>query len=297
MMGKNKHEGRTRSPLRAENPLSHVRKTRAARERDIHGGRNYIEYFQLFFGGGGKFLGTLLVGVALGVFIRGWFAEDGLSDHDTDKEVLEKNVAVPNLFSPVREAPEKFGRDTYLPDKKETTASVAIADVDFSAGRDLVYVEDERVWWESDNDDKDNDDECDHSMHAAMEIPFRRLSNLVASTGKWQLRVQEAYRENGVHASKSLHKQGRAIDLTVDNLHGEKLTPFEKIAAYAELAKLAWQAGFDWVYYEYANGTGPHIHASVRPDGKRITNEMRAAIKDEADAWRTVAQNTAAAED
>ena len=237
------------------------------------------------------------MGVALGVFIRGWFAEDGLSNHDTDKEVLEKNVAVPNLFSPVREAPEKFGRDTYLPDKKETTASVAIADVDFSAGRDLVYVEDERVWWESDNDDKDNDDECDHSMHAAMEIPFRRLSNLVASTGKWQLRVQEAYRENGVHASKSLHKQGRAIDLTVDNLHGEKLTPFEKIAAYAELAKLAWQAGFDWVYYEYANGTGPHIHASVRPDGKRITNEMRAAIKDEADAWRTVAQNTAAAED
>ena len=80
MMGKNTHEGRTRSPRRAENPLSHVRETRAARERDIHGGRNYIEYFQLFFGGSGKFLGTLLVGVALGVFIRGWFAEDGLSD-------------------------------------------------------------------------------------------------------------------------------------------------------------------------------------------------------------------------
>ena len=37
-----------------------------------------------------------------------------------------------------------------------------------------------------------------------------------------------------------------------------------------ELAKLAWQAGFDWVYYENSRGTGPHVHASVRADGPRM---------------------------
>ena len=282
------------SQRRKRNPISHVRETRAAREKDIHGGWNFLEYVQMFFSGRSKFLGTLLVGFALGILIRGWFSEDANSTEGQIKDILEAKVVVPDLYTPVREASEKFARDTYLPNKRESEASVAIAEVDFSAGRDLVYVEDKRAWWESDNDDKDNDDECDHSMHAAMEIPFRRLANLVAATGKWQLRVQEAYRENGVHASKSMHKQGRAIDLTVENLRGKKLTPFEKIAAYEELAKLAWQAGFDWVYYENSKGTGPHIHASVRPDGKRLTHEMRAALKDDADARRASVQTTVA---
>ena len=43
-----------------------------------------------------------------------------------------------------------------------------------------------------------------------------------------------------------------------------------QIAAYEELAKLAWQAGYDWVYYENSRGTGPHVHASVRADGPRM---------------------------
>ena len=50
----------------------------------------------------------------------------------------------------------------------------------------------------------------------------------------------------------SLHKEGRAIDVTCDQM------PLE------ELAKLCWISGFDWVYYEARKGKGPHIHCSVR---------------------------------
>ena len=71
-----------------------------------------------------------------------------------------------------------------MPDAKECDISGSITNNDFSAGRDLVYVDDPRVWWESDNDG-DDDDECDHSMNAVIEIPFRRLVNLVTAAG-WQ---------------------------------------------------------------------------------------------------------------
>ncbi len=213
-----------------------------------------------------------LCGVVSGVFLRGCFQETEKEAEavEEQEEVRDHSLAEPDLFKPVREAPERFKRDSYFPAKRESEASGAIIDSDFSAGRDLVYVDDARVWWESDNDG-DTDDECDHSMHVVIEIPFRRLVNLVEATG-WQLRVQEAYRATGTHSRKSLHKQGRALDLTVDNFGEVKLTPFEKIAAYEKLAKLAWQAGFDWVYYENSAGGGPHIHASVKPDGPRMSD-------------------------
>lgn len=185
------------------------------------------------------------------------------SEKKEQSKKAEKKVAKPKvdpLTVPVRDAPEKFPRDTYLPKMKEGEASGGIKPQGFSAGRDLIYVDDPRVWWESDHDG-DTDDECDHTMHKSMEEPFRRLVNLCEKAG-WQLRVQETYRPDGIHATKSLHKEGRAIDITVDK--EPKLTPFEKIAAYEELAKLAWQAGFDWVYYEYRRGSGPHVHASVK---------------------------------
>lgn len=175
----------------------------------------------------------------------------------------------PDLLNPVRPAPEQFKRDTTMPKNvSEGDASGSITTGGFSAGRDLVYLDDPRVWWESDHDGE-TDDECDHTFHVALEIPFRRLVNLVTAAG-WQLRVQECYRPSGTHADRSLHKEGRAIDITVDRLEGERLTPFEKIAAYEELSKLAWQAGFDWVYYEYKKGTGPHVHVSGRADGPRM---------------------------
>lgn len=214
------------------------------------------------------------LGLFSGLYLRGCFTQfDVVIDDERADDVAivsEKKPKGPDLHNPVREAPEKFKRNTYLPAIREGDASVSVSDVDFSAGRDLVYVADDRAWWESDNDG-DDDDECDHTMHAAMEIPFRRLINLIVAAG-WQPRVQEAYRASGVHANRSLHKQGRALDITIDRVGEPKLTHFEKIAAYEELSKLAWQAGFDWVFYEYGSGTGPHIHASVRPDGPRMAD-------------------------
>lgn len=150
----------------------------------------------------------------------------------------------------MREAPERFAPNTYRPDVREIDASGAIHMPTFSAGRDLVYFDDPRVWWESDHDGED-DDECDHSMHTSMVLPLRRvIEAVVAREGK--LKVQDTFRPNGVHNARSLHREGRAIDLTCEGLTLE------------ELAIICWQAGFDWVYYERPKGGGDHIHASVR---------------------------------
>lgn len=193
---------------------------------------------------------------------------------DSNSQPKDKNRGV-DLVNPVRPAPEKFPRNAKMPNVRERDASGEITNGKFSPGRDLIYVTDSRVWWESDNDG-DSDNECDHSMHRAMEIPFRRLVNLVESQTKWQLRVQETYRPEGIHSGKSLHKEGRALDITLGYKNGEKLkTPAEKHEAYEKLAKLAWQAGFDWVYYEYGSGTGPHIHVSVKANRPFLTTDKK----------------------
>ena len=226
---------------------------------------------EAFFAAHRVLLFIFLCGVVSGLFLRGYFTKsEGKLHAVTEQEEVVDKTSMPDLSKPVRPAPEKFKRDSWLPALRESEASGAITNNDFSAGRDLIYVDDARVWWESDNDG-DTDDECDHSMNAVMEIPFRRLANFAVAAG-WELRVQEAYRATGTHASKSLHKHGRALDLTLEKLGDVKLTPFEKVAAYEALAKMAWQAGFDWVYYENSAGGGPHIHVSVKADGPKMSD-------------------------
>ncbi len=158
----------------------------------------------------------------------------------------------PPDLSPVREEPTRFRRNTYMPKRREGDVSGSVDPETFSPGRDLIYIDDSRVWWESDNDKASGDDECDHSMHMALEFPFRRLIELV-SAREGVLEVHDAFRAARVHGSRSLHKEGRALDLTCDQLGLEAL------------AKLCWAAGFDWVYYECGKG-GDHIHVSVRRD-------------------------------
>ncbi len=157
----------------------------------------------------------------------------------------------PIFTTPVRTIPKQFKADTHLPNNGEGRTSGSRKPELFSAGRDLIYVDDERVFWESDNDTED--DECDHSMHKALEAPLRLLIELVHAEGGI-LEVQDTYRATGIHSSGSLHKEGRAIDLTCDEIGLERL------------AKLCWAAGFDWVYYEASSKGGAHVHCSVKRD-------------------------------
>ena len=191
---------------------------------------------------------------AASIFLVQRRAAPGAPDIAVLETFLPRSV---DLTLPARPAPRSFPPRTHLPNRREEFVS------GFPCGRffpkhDLVRVEDDRVWWESDQDKHDVED--DHLMHRSLEEPFRRLVELVAREGG-VLKVQDAYRDEGIHAPKSLHKEGRAVDLTCDELGLEKL------------ACLAWAAGFDWVYHEVPRSGGSHVHASVRADRPHLAHD------------------------
>lgn len=94
--------------------------------------------------------------------------------------------------------------------------------------------------------------DADRWMTRPVSERLIRLAELVSK--EWaaegiRLRVTEAWDPEREHGRRSLHYEGRAVDLTTSDRDQSK---------YPKLGSLAIQAGFAWVYNER-----DHIHASA----------------------------------
>jgi hypothetical protein len=193
------------------------------------------------------------VGLLVCICIEGCGRSPVVTEKEGQAESQKEVPPPPDLHKPVREAPASFPPDSNLPRGKEVYASGPIDLGSFDPKKDLTRFEDARVWFESDHDGH-TDDEDDHLIHRAMEVPLKRLVNLLEKKGG-KLKVQDAFRhadKNRIHMTSSLHCEGRAIDLTCEDVN------------LSELAKLCWQAGFDFVLYEVPRSSGIHLHCSVK---------------------------------
>lgn len=93
---------------------------------------------------------------------------------------------------------------------------------------------------------------ADRMMTPRLKLGLDTLATLVQR--EWpgvKLRVTEAWDENGEHSERSLHYEARAADLTTAPIDGNKL---------GRLARLAVDAGLDWVFFEDTR----HVHVSAK---------------------------------
>jgi ABC-type multidrug transport system fused ATPase/permease subunit len=93
---------------------------------------------------------------------------------------------------------------------------------------------------------------ADRMMTSRLQGQLDALADLVAA--EWagtKLRVTEAWDEDNEHSGNSLHYEARAADITTHPIDGTKL---------GRLARLAVNAGCDWVFFEDSS----HVHVSAK---------------------------------
>lgn len=220
--------------------------------RDFDGGSDFGRLMRYAMAVAAVMGGLILIAVLVSEGCGKAKAPAGAGRAPMKTEYKKPPAPPPDLHNPVRSAPAAFPPDSNLPRGKEIFASGPIDLQTFNSTNDLVCFEDARVWFESDHDT--GDDEDDHMIHRAVEVPLKRLVNLMEKR-RATLKIYEAFRlaeKNKIHLATSLHCEGRAVDLTSDTMN------------LTELAKLAWQSGFDFVLYEKPRKSGVHVHCSMK---------------------------------
>lgn len=150
----------------------------------------------------------------------------------------------PNTYS----GPREFYIDQSYPTEKESD-SVEIVDEPFNRmNPNLMQNVNPSIVFK-DEEASGADRYMTHRLADKLDV----LAQLVGQ--EWpgvQLRVTDAFDEEGEHWSKSTHYEGRGVDVTTSDRDRDK---------YGRLAGLTAEAGFDWVVLEKH-----HVHASVRRD-------------------------------